>query len=77
VVLRENSPEMLADLHEHMRRAVPEPPARPKLIVPLEALPMTWQSRQACAPAGCGRACRQRNPRRLANFRCVSHRHHR
>jgi fatty-acyl-CoA synthase len=41
VVLRENSPEMLADLHEHMRRAVPEPPARPKLIVPLPALPMT------------------------------------
>ena len=32
---------MLADLHEHMRRAVPEPPARPKLIVPLPALPMT------------------------------------
>jgi fatty-acyl-CoA synthase len=41
VVLRENSPEMLADLHEHMRRAVPEPPARPKSIVPLPALPMT------------------------------------
>jgi fatty-acyl-CoA synthase len=41
VVLRENSPEMLADLHEHMRRSVPEPPARPKLIVPLPALPMT------------------------------------
>jgi fatty-acyl-CoA synthase len=41
VVLRENSPEMLADLHEHMRRTVPEPPARPKSIVPLHALPMT------------------------------------
>jgi fatty-acyl-CoA synthase len=41
VVLRENSPEMLADLHEHMRRTVPEPPARPKSIIPLPALPMT------------------------------------
>jgi fatty-acyl-CoA synthase len=41
VVLREESPEMLADLHEHMRRTVPEPPARPKSIVPLPALPMT------------------------------------
>jgi fatty-acyl-CoA synthase len=41
VVLRENSPEMLVDLHEHMRRTVPEPPARPKSIVPLPALPMT------------------------------------
>ena len=41
VVLRENSPEMLADLHEHMRYLVPEPPARPKAIVPLPALPMT------------------------------------
>jgi fatty-acyl-CoA synthase len=41
VVLRENSPKMLADLHKHMRRSVPEPPARPKLIVPLPALPMT------------------------------------
>jgi fatty-acyl-CoA synthase len=41
VVLREKSPEMLADLQEHMRRAVPEPPARPRSIVPLPALPMT------------------------------------
>jgi fatty-acyl-CoA synthase len=41
VVLRENSPELLVDLHEHMRRTVPEPPARPKSIVPLPALPMT------------------------------------
>jgi fatty-acyl-CoA synthase len=41
VALRENSPEMLVDLHEHMRRTVPEPPARPKSIVPLPALPMT------------------------------------
>jgi fatty-acyl-CoA synthase len=41
VVLREKSPEMLADLHEHMRRTVPEPPARPRSIVPLLALPMT------------------------------------
>jgi fatty-acyl-CoA synthase len=41
VVLREESPEILADLHEHMRRTVPEPPARPKSIVPLPALPMT------------------------------------
>jgi fatty-acyl-CoA synthase len=41
VVLREKSPEILADLHEHMRRTVPEPPARPKSIVPLPALPMT------------------------------------
>jgi fatty-acyl-CoA synthase len=41
MVLRDDSPEMLADLHEHMGRAVPEPPARPKLIVPLPALPMT------------------------------------
>jgi fatty-acyl-CoA synthase len=41
VVLRENSPDVLADLHEHMRRTVPEPPARPKSIVPLPMLPMT------------------------------------
>jgi fatty-acyl-CoA synthase len=41
VVLREQSPEILADLHEHMRLSVPEPPARPKSIVPLPALPMT------------------------------------
>jgi fatty-acyl-CoA synthase len=40
-MLRGNSPEMLADLHEHMRRTVPEPPARPKSIIPLPALPMT------------------------------------
>jgi fatty-acyl-CoA synthase len=41
VVLRENTPEVLADLHAHMGRTVPEPPARPKLIVPLPALPIT------------------------------------
>jgi fatty-acyl-CoA synthase len=41
VVLRENSPDVLADLHEHMRRTVPEPPARPKSITPLPTLPMT------------------------------------
>jgi fatty-acyl-CoA synthase len=41
VVLRENTPEILADLHAHMRRTVPEPPARPKSIVPLPALPIT------------------------------------
>jgi fatty-acyl-CoA synthase len=41
VVLRENTPEILADLHAHMRRSVPEPPARPKSIVALPALPIT------------------------------------
>jgi fatty-acyl-CoA synthase len=41
VVLHENTPEILADLHAHMRRTVPEPPARPKSIVPLSALPIT------------------------------------
>ncbi len=41
VVLREKSPEILADLHAHMRRTVPEPPARPKSIIPLPTLPMT------------------------------------
>jgi hypothetical protein len=41
VVLHENTPEILADLHAHMRRTVPEPPARPKSIVPLPALPIT------------------------------------
>jgi fatty-acyl-CoA synthase len=41
VVLRDSKPEILADLHAHMRRTVPEPPARPNLIVPLPALPIT------------------------------------
>ena len=41
VVLRENTPEILADLHAHMRLSVPEPPARPKSIVALPALPIT------------------------------------
>jgi fatty-acyl-CoA synthase len=41
VVLRENTPEVLTDLHAHMGRTVPEPPARPKSIVPLPALPIT------------------------------------
>jgi fatty-acyl-CoA synthase len=41
VVLRENTPDILADLHAHMGRTVPEPPARPKSIVPLPALPIT------------------------------------
>jgi len=41
VVLRANTPEILADLHAHMGRTVPEPPARPKWIVPLPALPVT------------------------------------
>jgi fatty-acyl-CoA synthase len=41
VVLRENTPEILADLQAHMGRTVPEPPARPKSIVPLPALPIT------------------------------------
>ncbi|MCL2429600.1 MAG: AMP-binding protein [Alphaproteobacteria bacterium] len=41
VVLRANTPEILADLHAHMGKTVPEPPARPKWIVPLPALPIT------------------------------------
>ncbi len=41
VVLHENTPEILADLHAHMRRTVPEPPARPKSIVAVAALPIT------------------------------------
>jgi acyl-coenzyme A synthetase/AMP-(fatty) acid ligase len=52
VVLRENSPEMLADLHEHVRYAVPEPPARPKSIVPLSALPMTPQAKLTSLRSG-------------------------
>ena len=40
-MLRENTPEILADLQAHMGRTVPEPPARPKSIVPLPALPIT------------------------------------
>jgi len=41
VVLCENTPEIVADLHAHLRRTVPEPPARPKSIVPLSELPIT------------------------------------
>ncbi len=41
VVLRDASPEVMDDLHAHMTRSVPEPPARPKPIVRLPALPMT------------------------------------
>jgi hypothetical protein len=41
VVLRASTSEILADLHAHMRQTVPEPPARPKSIVPLPALPIT------------------------------------
>jgi fatty-acyl-CoA synthase len=41
VVLRASTPDILADLHAHMGRTVPEPPARPKSIVPLPALPIT------------------------------------
>lgn len=41
VVLREETPEILADLRDHMERSVPEPPARPKAIVALPALPLT------------------------------------
>jgi fatty-acyl-CoA synthase len=41
VVLRKNCPETMADLHAHMLRNVPEPPARPKSIVALPELPMT------------------------------------
>ena len=41
VVLRENTPEILADLHAHLRLSVPEPPARPKSIIALPALPIT------------------------------------
>jgi fatty-acyl-CoA synthase len=41
VVLRQNSPAIMEDLHTHMRQTVPEPPARPKSIIPLPALPMT------------------------------------
>jgi fatty-acyl-CoA synthase len=41
VVLRQHGPAIMDDLHAHMRRTVPEPPARPKSIIPLPALPMT------------------------------------
>jgi fatty-acyl-CoA synthase len=41
VVLREETPALLADLRDHMQRAVPEPPARPKAIVAIPALPHT------------------------------------
>ena len=41
VVLRASTPDILVDLHAHMGRTVPEPPARPKSIVPLPALPIT------------------------------------
>jgi fatty-acyl-CoA synthase len=41
VVLRQHSPEIMDDLHAHMRRTVPEPPARPKSIIPMPALPIT------------------------------------
>ena len=41
VVLRQYSPEIMDDLQAHMGRTVPEPPARPKSIISLPALPMT------------------------------------
>jgi fatty-acyl-CoA synthase len=41
VVLRDESPDILADLQAHLERSVPEPPARPKSIVPVRALPVT------------------------------------
>jgi fatty-acyl-CoA synthase len=41
VVLRKETPEILADLGDHMQRSVPEPPARPKTIVSIPSLPLT------------------------------------